>query len=102
MAPQLRHSAPGGESLKDTAARVIPYYQKNIWPEVSAGKNVIVAAHGNSLRALIMFLEKMTGEEIIARELATAAPQVYRLTPTGEVAEYQELVRSEGRDSGLG
>lgn len=93
---------PGGESLKDTADRVIPYYENHIWPELVAGKNVIVAAHGNSLRALIMHLEKLTGEEIIKRELATAAPQVYRLTTNGHVAEYKELVQSEGRDSGLG
>lgn len=89
---------PGGESLKDTAARVLPYYRDNIWPEVEAGKNVIVVAHGNSLRALIMSLEKLSGEDILDRELATAAPQVYRLTDVGDVAEYRELVRSEGRD----
>jgi 2,3-bisphosphoglycerate-dependent phosphoglycerate mutase len=93
---------PGGESLKDTAARVQPYYQEHIWPHVAAGKNVIIAAHGNSLRALIMYLERLTEDQILDRELATAAPQVYRLNAAGEVAEYQELVRSEGRDSGLG
>ena len=93
---------PGGESLKDTAARVLPFYRDNIWPQVAAGKNVIVAAHGNSLRALIMPLEKLDGVQILDRELATAAPQVYRMTDTGDVAEYRELVRSEGRDSGLG
>jgi len=89
---------PGGESLKDTAARVLPYYDKYIWPQVVAGKNVLVSAHGNSLRALIMNLERLSGEEILERELATGSPQVYRLTPSGEVAEYQELVRSVGRD----
>jgi 2,3-bisphosphoglycerate-dependent phosphoglycerate mutase len=93
---------PGGESLKDTAERVLPYYMAHIWPHLVAGKNVIVAAHGNSLRALIMHLEKLTEQEILDRELATAAPQVYRLTETGEVAEYRELVRSEGRDDGMG
>ena len=93
---------PGGESLKDTAARVLPFYRDNIWPQVAAGKNVIVAAHGNSLRALIMHLEKLDGVQILDREPATAAPQVYRMTDTGDVAEYRELVRSEGRDSGLG
>lgn len=92
---------PGGESLKDTAARVLPYYREHIWPEIEAGKNVIVVAHGNSLRALIMSLEKLSGEEILDRELATAAPQVYRLTELGDVAEYRELVRSEGRDDGV-
>ena len=93
---------PGGESLKDTAARVQPYYLENIWPHVAAGKNVIIAAHGNSLRALIMHLDRLSDQQILDRELATAAPQVYRMSPTGEVAEYKELVRSEGRDSGIG
>ncbi len=93
---------PGGESLKDTAARVQPYYLEHIWPHVAAGKNVIIAAHGNSLRALIMHLERLSEQQILDRELATAAPQVYRMSPTGEVAEYKELVRSEGRDSGIG
>ncbi len=83
---------PGGESLKDTAARVLPYYEANIWPLVKAGKNVIVTAHGNSLRALIMRLEQLTGEEILARELATAAPIVYRLTPDGIAAERRNLL----------
>ncbi len=92
---------PGGESLKDTAERVLPFYRENIWPHVAAGKNVLVVAHGNSLRALIMSLEKLSGEEILDRELATAAPQVYRLDETGDVAEYRELVRSEGRDDGI-
>jgi 2,3-bisphosphoglycerate-dependent phosphoglycerate mutase len=93
---------PGGESLKDTAARVQPYYLENVWPHVAAGKNVIVAAHGNSLRALIMYLEKLSEQQILDRELATAAPQVYRLSETGDVEEYRELVRSEGRDDGMG
>lgn len=93
---------PGGESLEDTAARVIPYYNRYIWPDLVNGKNVIVAAHGNSLRALIMHIEKLSEAQILDRELATAAPQVYRLTPNGDVAEYRELVRSEGRGSGLG
>jgi 2,3-bisphosphoglycerate-dependent phosphoglycerate mutase len=81
---------------------VQPYYLEHIWPHVAAGKDVIVSAHGNSLRALIMFLEKLTPEQILDRELATAAPQVYRLSPSGDVEEYRELVRSEGRDSGMG
>jgi 2,3-bisphosphoglycerate-dependent phosphoglycerate mutase len=93
---------PGGESLKDTAARVYPYYVREIWPRLKAGKDVIISAHGNSLRALIMHLENLTPEEILDRELATAAPQVYRMTSSGEVAEYRELVRSEGRDNGIG
>jgi 2,3-bisphosphoglycerate-dependent phosphoglycerate mutase len=83
---------PGGESLKDTAARVLPYYEARIWPEVKAGRNVLVAAHGNSLRALIMRLEGLTGEEIVKRELATGVPIVYRLRPDGTVERRTELV----------
>jgi 2,3-bisphosphoglycerate-dependent phosphoglycerate mutase len=83
---------PGGESLKDTAARALPYYEAEIWPAVKAGRNVLVAAHGNSLRALIMRLEGLTGEEIVARELATGVPIVYRLRPDGTVLERTVLV----------
>lgn len=83
---------PGGESLKDTAARVLPFYKTAIWPAVRAGKNVIVAAHGNSLRALIMYLEELSAKEILEREVATGAPIVYRLTQNGTVAERRDLV----------
>ncbi len=82
---------PGGESLKDTAARVLPYYEKHIWPEVKAGKKIIVAAHGNSLRALIMKLENLTGEQIIAQELGTGVPIVYHLSATGAVETRVDL-----------
>lgn len=83
---------PGGESLKDTAARVLPFYKTVIWPALRAGKNVIVAAHGNSLRALIMYLEELSAKEILEREVATGAPIVYRLTQNGTVAERRDLV----------
>ena len=83
---------PGGESLKDTAARVLPYYEAQIWPQVKAGRNVLVAAHGNSLRALIMRLERLTGEEIVKREVATGVPIVYRLSPDGTVLSRNDLV----------
>jgi 2,3-bisphosphoglycerate-dependent phosphoglycerate mutase len=82
---------PGGESLKDTAERVLPYWQAQIRPEIVAGRNVLVAAHGNSLRALIMRLEGLTGEEIIARELATGAPIIYLMAGDAEVRERREL-----------
>ncbi|HXE86220.1 MAG TPA: 2,3-bisphosphoglycerate-dependent phosphoglycerate mutase [Hyphomicrobiaceae bacterium] len=85
---------PGGESLKDTAARVLPYYEAEIWPAVKAGRNVLVAAHGNSLRALIMRLEGLSGEEIVARELATGVPIVYRLNPDGTMLDRNALVPS--------
>lgn len=83
---------PGGESLKDTRKRVVPYYDKAIWPKLSAGKAVIVSAHGNSLRALIMHIEDLTGEQILDRELATAAPIVYRLDAMGKVVERHDLL----------
>ena len=70
---------PGGESLKDTLARSLPYYMKLIQPDVLSGKRVIVAAHGNSLRALIMAIEGLSPDEILKRELATGVPVVYRL-----------------------
>jgi 2,3-bisphosphoglycerate-dependent phosphoglycerate mutase len=83
---------PGGESLKDTAARVLPYYKQHIWPDVKAGRNVIVAAHGNSIRALIMYLEELTAKQILEREVATGVPIVYRLTAQGHVQERHDLV----------
>ena len=70
---------PNGESLKDTAARVIPYFDKEIAPKLAAGKNIVIAAHGNSLRALIMHLEKMTPEQILEFEIGTAQPRMYEL-----------------------
>lgn len=70
---------PGGESLKDTAARVLPYYIHTILPRVMAGERVLVAAHGNSLRALVMVLDRMTPTTIASLEIATGIPIVYRL-----------------------
>jgi len=89
---------PGGESLQDTAERVIPYYHGVIWPELKSGKTVIVSAHGNSLRALIMEIEGLTAEEILDRELATGAPIVYRLDGTGSVLERKELLPSRSME----
>jgi 2,3-bisphosphoglycerate-dependent phosphoglycerate mutase len=82
---------PGGESLKDTAARVLPYYVHDILPVVLGGKRTLVAAHGNSLRALIMAMEGLTPDEIIARELATGVPIVYRLNADSTIASKVEL-----------
>ena len=70
---------PGGESLKDTLARTLPYYMKTIQPDVLSGKRVLVAAHGNSLRALIMAIEGLTPEQILKRELHTGVPVIYHL-----------------------
>ena len=70
---------PGGESLKDTLARSLPYYMHKIQPHVLDGKSVLVAAHGNSLRSLIMAIEGLTPEQILKRELETGVPVFYRL-----------------------
>lgn len=70
---------PNGESLKDTADRVIPYFEAEIAPKLKAGKNIIITAHGNSLRALIMHLEKLTPEQILQVEIPTGAPKKYVL-----------------------
>lgn len=82
---------PGGESLKDTAERVLPYFDAHIMPELMAGRNVIVAAHGNSLRALIMKLDKLSPETITKLNLATGVPMIYRLNKDGSVAEKRDL-----------
>ena len=82
---------PGGESLKMTAERVLPYYREQILPQVLSGKRVIVAAHGNSLRSLVMELEGLTPDEILKRELATGVPIVYRLNEDGTVSSVQDL-----------
>ena len=82
---------PGGESLKDTLARTLPYFVQEILPCVLRGERTLVAAHGNSLRALIMVLEKLTPEGILARELATGMPVIYRLNADATVAEKKDL-----------
>src|SRR3984893_117325 len=82
---------PGGESLRDTAARVLPYYIEEILPRVLRGDNLIVVAHGNSLRALVMVLEHLSPAEIVVREIATAVPLIYRVNPDSTVAEKREL-----------
>jgi 2,3-bisphosphoglycerate-dependent phosphoglycerate mutase len=82
---------PGGESLKDTVARVLPYYCQKILPAVLGGQRVIVAGHGNSLRALVMVLDVLTPETIPELELATAIPLVYRLKPDSTVETKETL-----------
>lgn len=83
---------PGGESLKDTLARVQPYYEAKIWPQIAQGKNVLVAAHGNSLRAMMMILEGLSGEEILKREFATGAPILFRLGADGRSIDRKDLL----------
>ena len=76
---------PGGESLKDTAARTLPYFRENILPEVRSGKNILVSAHGNSLRSIVMELDHLTKEQVLQLELATGAPIVYEIDPSGKI-----------------
>ena len=82
---------PGGESLKDTAARVLPYYIQEILPAALRGKRVLIAAHGNSLRALVMVLERLSTEDILKREIGTGDPLIYRLNADSTVAEKLDL-----------
>lgn len=86
---------PGGESLKDTAARVLPYYEREILPRVLKGERVLVAAHGNSLRALVMVLDKLSQEEILEVNIATGAPIVYKLDGKGNVLSKDMLIERE-------
>ena len=82
---------PGGESLKDTGARVWPYYMTDILPRVLRGENVLVAAHGNSLRALVMVLDRLSQEEILKLNLAAGVPMVYKLNADSTVADKKIL-----------
>ncbi|HVL74260.1 MAG TPA: 2,3-bisphosphoglycerate-dependent phosphoglycerate mutase [Beijerinckiaceae bacterium] len=82
---------PGGESLRDTVARTLPYYVQEILPRVMRGERVLVAAHGNSLRALVMVLDRLTPETVPGMELATGIPLVYRLKADTTVETKQVL-----------
>ena len=85
----------GGESLKMTAERVLPYYEKEILPRVLKGERVLVAAHGNSLRALVMLLDRLSQEEVLALNIATGAPIVYELDDRGNVLKKEMLIERE-------
>ena len=82
---------PGGESLRDTAARVLPYYIQEILPRVLHGEHVLVSAHGNSLRALVMVLDKHTTESITKLNLDTGVPMIYRLNADSTVKSKLDL-----------
>ncbi len=82
---------PGGESLKDTGARVWPYYLQEILPRVMRGETVLVAAHGNSLRSLVMVLDRLSREEITELNLGTGVPMIYRLNADTTVASKEVL-----------
>jgi 2,3-bisphosphoglycerate-dependent phosphoglycerate mutase len=84
---------PGGESLRDTVARVLPYYVREILPRVMRGERVLVSAHGNSLRALVMVLDGLSPETVAALELATGIPLVYRLKDDTTVKERKVLTQ---------
>jgi len=78
---------PGGESLKDTAARTLPFFERCIMGDIRQGKNVLVVAHGNSNRSIIMLLDKLSGEAVVGLELATGVPVVYEIGPDGTALE---------------
>ena len=82
---------PGGESLKDTLARALPYYVTDILPRVLRGERVLVSAHGNSLRALVMVLDKHTPDSITKLNLDTGVPMIYRLNADSTVASKLDL-----------
>jgi 2,3-bisphosphoglycerate-dependent phosphoglycerate mutase len=84
---------PGGESLKDTVARALPYYCQEILPRVLRGERVLVAAHGNSLRALVMVLDRLDRDGIMKTELNTGEPLVYRLNADSTVAS-KDILRA--------
>ena len=82
---------PGGESLKDTAERVLPYYERKIKPYVLNGETILIAAHGNSLRALVMELEQLSKEQVLELNIPTGAPLLYELDQTGKVLRHRYL-----------
>ncbi len=82
---------PNGESLKDTAARTLPYFYDKILPEVKRGKNVLISAHGNSLRAIVMDLDKLTEEQVIELNIPNGVPIVYDIDPQGHILDRSEL-----------
>ena len=86
---------PDGESLKDTADRVLPYFETEIMPKVISGSSILIAAHGNSLRALIMKLDSISPEDIVKLEIPTGAPIQYEFTPDGIVDKKTNLYEKQ-------
>lgn len=78
---------PGGESLKGTSERVLPYFKKEILPQLLEGKNILIAAHGNSLRSLVMELDQLTKEQVVKLEIATGDPIYYEIASSGKVVK---------------
>jgi len=88
------YSVPGGESLKDVYNRVIPFYQQAILPELKQGKNVVVSAHGNSLRALVKYLDNISDQDIATLEIPTGQVLIYKIDQGGKVLDKKELSAS--------
>jgi 2,3-bisphosphoglycerate-dependent phosphoglycerate mutase len=82
---------PNGESLKDTAARTLPYFRKHILPDLLAGKDVLVVAHGNSLRSIVMEIEKLTPEQILKTEIGTGVAWIYDCTGSQDSAAFKRI-----------
>ena len=82
---------PNGESLKDTAARVLPYWEKNILPHVAKGERLIIAAHGNSLRSLVMHLDRLTKEEVLELNIPTGVPLIYEFNTDAAPVSHRYL-----------
>ena len=82
---------PHGESLQDTSKRTLPYFREYILPDLKAGKNILVSAHGNSNRSIVMFLEKLSQEKIVQTELETGVPYLYKVDSAGEVVSKTKL-----------
>src|SRR3990167_2481858 len=82
---------PNGESLKDTAARTLPYFEKKILPDLKAGKNILVSAHGNSLRSIVMQLDKLTREQVLELNLGTGVPLIYEFDSSLNILSKREL-----------
>lgn len=86
---------PGGESLHDTCERVVPYFEREIKPRLAAGQTILISAHGNSLRALVKYLEGLSDEQILTVEIPTGEPIVYRLDDDGRINEKKTLYKKE-------
>ena len=82
---------PNGESLKDTAARTLPYFERHIVPDLKAGKNILVAAHGNSLRSIAMHLDQLTKEQVLELNLGTGVPYLYDVAPSLRILSKKTL-----------
>jgi len=82
---------PGGESLKNTAERVLPYFNSSILPKLLEGENILVAAHGNSLRSLVMQLDNLSKDEVLALEIPTGAPIIYSFDGSKEPISKENL-----------